>query len=239
MNPAERLHLLVLAAGTGSRAGTTQPKQYQILAGQALVVHTLLALSQVSVVDTLNVVVSPDDESMSPLLQSNPALQGVRICPVGGETRALSVSGGLQALRAQGAQDQDWVLVHDAARCLIQSDWVMALVQACRADAVGGLLAVPLPDTLKVANPEGRVQATLERGGKWLAQTPQMFRLGMLERGLKQSGTAVTDEASAMESLGLQPKLVVGHAMNIKVTYPEDFLLARWVLLARQQEGHG
>ena len=80
---------------------------------------------------------------------------------------------------------------------------------------------------------------TLERGGKWLAQTPQMFRLGMLERGLKQSGTAVTDEASAMESLGLQPKLVVGHAMNIKVTYPEDFLLARWVLLARQQEGHG
>jgi 2-C-methyl-D-erythritol 4-phosphate cytidylyltransferase len=163
----------------------------------------------------------------------------VRVHPVGGATRAASVGAGLEALREDGAHERDWVLVHDAARCLVQADWVHRLIEACRDDPVGGLLAVPLPDTLKQADDAQRVQATLARGDKWLAQTPQMFRLGDLARALRQAGAQVTDEASAIEALGLAPKLVRGSALNVKVTYPEDLQLAEWVLAARSGAPHG
>jgi 2-C-methyl-D-erythritol 4-phosphate cytidylyltransferase len=139
----------------------------------------------------------------------------------------------LRHLHAQGASEADWVMVHDAARCLIEPASVASLMAACRADAVGGLLAQPLADTLK-AERGGRVQATLERSAKWLAQTPQMFRLGVLTEALVQAGDAVTDEASAMEHIGLAPLLVRGSGHNLKVTYPEDFQLARALLAARQ-----
>lgn len=236
MGLTARLHLLVPAAGSGLRAGTALPKQYLPLAGQALVVHTLQALNRVKEIASLNVVVSPGDHRMAELLSGHCGLAGVRVWPVGGLTRAASVMGGLQALREHGADEQDWVLVHDAARCLVQPEWVESLIASCRADGVGGLLAMPLSDTLKQADADQRVQATLARGDKWLAQTPQMFRLGLLERALRQAGAGVTDEASAIEALGLAPVLVRGHAMNFKVTYPEDLALARGVWLARQQE---
>ena len=135
----------------------------------------------------------------------------------------------------QGAERSDWVLVHDAARCLITPELINRLIDACFADPIGGLLALPLPDTLKSSS-EDRVQATVDRAGKWLAQTPQMFRIGDLLDGQYEadaSDITVTDESSLMELQGKAPKLVVGSAQNFKVTYPEDFELAQALLLAR------
>jgi len=131
-----------------------------------------------------------------------------------------------------GAAPEDWVLVHDAARCLITPEQINTLIDACAQDEVGGLLAHKLPDTLK-SEVGGRVAATLDRSDKWLAQTPQMFRIGELVDALQQAGDKVTDESSAMEAMGLHPKLVPGSAQNFKVTYPEDFALAEAVLNAR------
>ena len=136
-----------------------------------------------------------------------------------------------------GASGEDWVLVHDAARCLVASAQVNALIDACLPDAVGGLLALKLPDTLKQqaagAGP-ARVAQTVERSDKWLAQTPQMFRIAALLAALQAAGAAVTDEASAMELAGHSPRLVSGGAQNFKVTYPDDFALAEAVLLQRK-----
>jgi 2-C-methyl-D-erythritol 4-phosphate cytidylyltransferase len=151
------------------------------------------------------VVLSPEDAQFKTFA---PAFTGPRAWTArcGGATRAASVAAGLEALRARGAADDDWVLVHDAARCLLRPEWVQRLIDACREDAVGGLLALPLADTLKQAGPGDRVQATLPRTDKWLAQTPQMFRLGLLQRALAQAGDTVTDEASAIESMGVAPR---------------------------------
>ena len=225
-----RCHALLPCAGSGSRAGAPQPKQYQPVAGQPMVMHTLAALRAVSRIERCVLVVSPGDA-----FWVNPP-EAIEVLPVGGDTRAHSVFNGLGALRASGASDSDWVLVHDAARCLVTSDEVNALIDACLNDPVGGLLALPLPDTLK-AERDGRVAATLDRSDKWLAQTPQMFRLGVLHAALaarERDGFAgITDEASAIELAGLQPRLVKGSARNFKVTYPEDFALAEAVLRSR------
>jgi len=225
-----RCHALVPCAGSGSRAGTAQPKQYQPLAGRLLVQHTLAALGAVARIDRLLVVVAPGDDT---LRQPGARWQ---LADCGGATRAESVWNGLDHLLASGAAPQDWVLVHDAARCLLTPALVDALIDACLPDAVGGLLALPLPDTLKRAQ-DGRVAATVERADKWLAQTPQMFRIGALRAALAPhaaSGFAgITDEASAIEAAGLRPLLVRGSAHNIKVTYPEDFALAEAVLRHR------
>ena len=129
------------------------------------------------------------------------------------------------------------MLVHDAARCLITPAQISNLIEACETDSVGGLLAHRLADTLKCAL-DGRVTSTLQRSDKWLAQTPQMFRIDLLRRALAQAGPAVTDESSAMESIGLRPLLVSGSAQNFKVTYPEDFALAQALLEARAAGGH-
>ena len=225
-----RCHALVPCAGSGSRAGTAQPKQYQPLAGRPLVQHTLAALGAVARIDRLLVVVAPGDDT---LRQPGARWQ---LADCGGATRAESVCNGLDHLLASGAAPQDWVLVHHAARCLLTPALVDALIDACLPDAVGGLLALPLPDTLKRAQ-DGRVAATVERADKWLAQTPQMFRIGALRAALAPhaaSGFAgITDEASAMEAAGQRPLLVRGSAQNVKITYPEDFALAQAVLQAR------
>ena len=225
-----RCHALVPCAGSGSRAGTAQPKQYQPLAGRPLVQHTLAALGAVARIDRLLVVVAPGDDT---LRQPGARWQ---LADCGGATRAESVCNGLDHLLASGAAPRDWVLVHDAARCLLTPALVDALIDACLPDAVGGLLALPLPDTLK-AEAGGRVEATIDRSHKWLAQTPQMFRIGALQRAYAAhaaSGFAgLTDEASAIEATGAQPLLVRGSAQNIKVTYPEDFALAEAVLRGR------
>ena len=224
---AARLFALIPCAGSGSRAGTAQPKQYQVIAGQPMVLHTLAAFSGVARLTGCLVVVAPSDSVL------NVDDQRTVVVPCGGATRAESVLNGLEHLLAHGVRAQDWELVHDAARCLVTPAQINALIDACQGDAVGGLLALPLADTLKNAQGE-RVSGTVDRADKWLAQTPQMFRVGALSvalrRALAVAGAGITDESSAMEVLGHQPMLVRGSAHNFKVTYPEDFALAEAIL---------
>ena len=218
------------------RAGASGPKQYASLAGRTVVAHTLAALMAVPRLAATLVVLAPQDDAFefhAPRF-AGPAAWVARC---GGQTRAASVAAGLQALRERGAQDSDWVLVHDAARCLLQPAWVDRLIDACLPDAVGGLLALPVADTLKTVDAQtGRIGATLQRADKWLAQTPQMFRLGLLLRALAAAAAAgreVTDEASAVEGLGLAPRAVLGDHENLKLTWPADFALASRLLETR------
>lgn len=228
-----RFFALIPCAGNGSRAGAGGPKQYRALYGRAMVGHTLEAFRALG--DTLAglwVVISADDDAFAKACPGFNRPNEV-LLRAGGATRAATVLNGLKHMLAGAADPLDWVLVHDAARCLITPAQVTALVDACRDDAVGGLLAQPLPDTLK-SGASGRVLATIERSDKWLAQTPQMFRIGALAAALESAGDAVTDESSAMEASGLAPRLVPGSAQNFKVTYPEDFALAEAILASRQ-----
>ena len=238
--PEPRFYALVPCAGTGSRAGSVGPKQYAAVAGRPLVAHTLAALAQVGRLAATLLVLAPDDARFEAEV---PGFAGARawVARVGGTSRAQTVANGLQTLRERGAQDVDWVLVHDAARCLLRPAWVDRLVDACAADAVGGLLALPLADTLKAefagelaGESAGRVFATITRQGKWAAQTPQMFRLGLLESALRRADGSVTDEASAVQALGHRPLLVPGELENFKVTWPADFLLAERLLQTRE-----
>jgi 2-C-methyl-D-erythritol 4-phosphate cytidylyltransferase len=228
-----RCYALLPCAGVGSRSGAAVPKQYVEVAGQPMVAHTLAALGAVPRLAAALVVLSSDDDRFEALL---PGFEGERgwVCRRGGATRADTVAGGLAELLERGARPDDWVLVHDAARCLVRPEWVDRLIDACLADAVGGLLALPVADTLKRAE-GGRVAETLPRADKWAAQTPQMFRIGMLRDALQRAGSAVTDDASAIELAGHRPLLVEGDAANLKVTWPSDFILAERVLAARQR----
>ena len=219
-----RLWALIPCAGSGSRAGSVGPKQYQMLAGQPLVMHTLAAFDGVTRLHRVALILAVGDTALDHLNAQ------YLIANNGGATRAETVFNGLNFLLGQGAEPGDWVLVHDAARCLVTPAQIDALIDACQADTVGGLLAHRLADTLK-AEKDGRVAATVARGDKWLAQTPQMFRIGMLRQALQAAGPQVTDESSAMEAMGWQPLLVPGSARNFKVTYPEDFALAEALLL--------
>ncbi len=228
-----RFFALIPCAGQGSRAASPGglAKQYQVIAGQAMVLHTLAAFAALERLSRLSgtlVVVAPGDTFLE-------ALPGCsfEVAACGGASRAESVRNGLAALLGSGAQPGDWVLVHDAARCLVTPAQINQLIDACEHDAVGGLLAHKLPDTLK-SETGGRVVGTLDRSDKWLAQTPQMFRIGTLMQALDAAGDSVTDESGAMEALGLAPKLVAGSAQNFKVTYPEDFALAESILLSRR-----
>ncbi|MET0382397.1 MAG: 2-C-methyl-D-erythritol 4-phosphate cytidylyltransferase [Burkholderiaceae bacterium] len=236
-----RCYALVPCAGAGARAQAGVPKQYASLGGRALVLWTLEALARVGELDATLVVLARDDRRFAALGAEGDA-EAAGACwtaCVGGRTRADTVAAGLAELLARGARQDDWALVHDAARCLVRPDAVRRLIDECRADAVGGLLALPVADTLKRAGVEGapRVAATVPRDAMWAAQTPQMFRIGplreALRRGLARPDSAITDEAGAMEAMGWPPKLVRGDADNLKVTYPEDFALAERLLRTR------
>ena len=228
-----RLYALVPCAGVGERAGTAGPKQYETLAGSTVVGHTLGALAQVRRLHQVLVMLSPTDARFDTLLPSFAGWVDRR----GGATRAATVAAGLDVLLERGARVTDWVLVHDAARCLIRAEAVDALIDACLDDVVGGLLALPVADTLKRAAPgTDRVGATVERAQMWQAQTPQRFRIGMLQDALASAaalGALVTDEASAIEALGHAPRLVRGDLENLKVTFPPDFALAERLLRSR------
>lgn len=247
--PGERIWAVVPCGGSGSRAGGTVPKQYRAVAGLPVVAHTVQALARVPAVAGLILAVAPGDEWLTGPLEGVPAngLGGLpaisaraagwlRALPVAGATRAHTVYNGLQAWRSLGAGERDWVLVHDAARCLATAEQITTLIDACHADPVGGLLALKLPDTLK-QGAHNRASATVPREDKWLAQTPQMFRLGELlfamEAARRTDFAHITDEASAMELQGQMPLLVPGSADNFKVTYPADFALAQAVIRSR------
>lgn len=210
--------------------GADRPKQYLALNGRPVLWHTLAALLRVAAIERVVVVLAPDDECWGEHEWDFPP-DRLEVLRVGGNSRAQSVANALQALSGTlGAED--WVLVHDAARACIDPALVACLIEQLAGDPVGGLLAVPLADTLKRADAQGRVAQTLPREGLWQAQTPQMFRYGLLSRAL-DACLAVTDEAGAIEALGLQPRLVPGEIANLKLTYPQDLLLAARILHSR------
>lgn len=222
---------LVPAAGAGSRMGAQQPKQYLPLLGQPLIRHTLRALCQAPVIERVFVVLSVGDQEWD---RHDWSGLGPKLTPLycGGASRADSVLNGLRSMLPH-VSPTDWVLVHDAARPCLAPWHIDALTRALAGDEVGGLLAVPVADTLKRADSHGHAIETVPRDSLWQAQTPQMFRFLMLKRAM-ESARRVTDEASAIEAAGLRPHLVPGDATNLKVTYPLDLHLAEWILQHRE-----
>lgn len=218
-------HALVPAAGFGARMGSELPKQYLPLAGKPMIAHALETLCACAELSTVFVVLSPGDTHFHTYDWSR---FGDKLQPLycGGETRAESVANGLLASEVE---PDDWMLVHDAARPCLTQALVSKMIAELRDDAVGGILAVPVADTLKRADANHRIDATEPREGLWQAQTPQMFRAGLLMQALQQC-RSVTDEASAIEALDLQPKLVASDSSNFKVTYPQDIKLAELLL---------
>ena len=230
-----RLFAIVPAAGRGERFGGRRPKQYVALLGRPVLSWSLGALLAVRSVRAVIVALSEGDRRFARLPEARDPR--VRTCR-GGARRELSVANALEALGDE-ARDEDWVMVHDAARpCLRPSD-VRRLLATLRHDPVGGLLAVPLGDTLKAAGADGRCDRTVPREGLWRALTPQMFRYGVLRAAFAQPGAlAATDEAQAVEALAAtgacsRPWLVTGSTLNIKVTYPGDLALAAAILAAQ------
>lgn len=209
-----------------------EAKQFVALLGVPMVAHTLAALAGVARLARIVVVVAPDDAEFSRRATLPDSRFEVARC--GGASRAASVAAGLAELKSGGADAGDWVLVHDAARCLVRAAWIDALIDACRDDEVGGLLACPVADTLKRAH-AGRAAGTVPREHLWQAQTPQMFRLGVLAGALAKAGDSVTDEAGAIEAIGLAPRLVAAPTENFKITHAADFEVAAAILEGRRR----
>ncbi len=230
MRHAVRYFGLIPAAGVGARVGAASgPKQYLPLGPKTMLEHAVEAMLADARVERVFVVVAPADARWPSLPVDR---ERVEFLPVGGPTRAESVRNGLVAVAGRCADD-DRVLVHDAARPCLAPAQLGALIDAVGADDDGGLLAVPLTDTVKRAS-EGQVSMTLDRSSLWCAQTPQLFRVGSLRAALSAGSLAdVTDEASAMERAGHAPRLVPGVTSNLKVTTPEDLVLAGAVLKAQ------
>ena len=227
---SERFFGLVPAAGAGERMGQATPKQYLSLLGRPMLYHSVNALLASDRIDIVFVVLAQADQEF----KRHPWGEfGERVAPLycGGATRHDSVLNGLVAASSMVEPD-DWILVHDAARpCLAQRE-LQRMLDALAMDEVGGILGVPLADTLKRADSAGRIQATEAREHLWQAQTPQMFRHGLLLEALGRTAK-LTDEAGAVEALGLKPRLVQGSTANLKVTYPEDLQLAQAILTSR------
>jgi 2-C-methyl-D-erythritol 4-phosphate cytidylyltransferase len=218
---------LVPAAGSGTRFGNAGPKQYSPLAGKPMLHHSIARLLAAPEVEIVFVVLPPADREFR---EHDWSAFGERLAPLycGGASRRDSVLNGLVAC-ASAVDPNDWMLVHDAVRpCLGKAD-LRRLIDEAGTDEVGGILAVPVADTLKRSDDEHRVVATEAREGLWQAQTPQMFRHGMLLRALRDA-EHVTDDASAVEALGYKPKLVQGSTKNLKVTFPADLEIASGIL---------
>jgi 2-C-methyl-D-erythritol 4-phosphate cytidylyltransferase len=226
-----RYSALVPAAGGGSRIGGHTPKQYLKVGGHPLLYYALRQLAGHPRISQVFVVLAPGDTLFR---QECGDEFGAKVQPLycGGETRSASVYNGLLAARDALGGD-DWVLVHDAARPCVSAAAIDRLIVEVGEDDAGGLLAVPLADTLKRADGDARVISTERREALWQAQTPQLFRFGFLVEALRRCGPdAVTDEAGAVERIGLKPRLVMGELRNLKVTYPEDLALAALLLEA-------
>ncbi len=228
-----KAYALLPAAGSGSRMGVTLPKQYLEIAGQPLLYHAVAAMARHPRIEQAFVVLAPGDTRF-PAGGWRELRAKVTPLYCGGATRAASVFNGLLAAR-DAIAGSDWVLVHDAARPCLGREELDRLFGEIESEETGGLLAVPVADTLKRANRDARVAGTEPRDNLWLAQTPQMFRYRVLIEALRAADPAsVTDEARAIEALGLKPRLVMGDTRNIKVTYPEDLALAELILQSRQ-----
>lgn len=219
--------VLIPAAGSGSRFGGERPKQYALLAGKPVLQHTLDALAANARIGRIAVVLSPQDRDFDGLIRPGTQTVAYR---VGGASRAETVANGLNALLADGLDENEVLLVHDAARCCLPQSALNRLLDAA-GHPDGAILAVPVADTLKRADNGGAVAATVCRDGLWQAQTPQLFQAALLRRALTAADLSqVTDEASAVEMLGRRPLLVEGDSRNLKLTRPADAALAAWLL---------
>ncbi len=221
---------LIPAAGVGARFGAGKPKQYVQIHGQSVLQHTLNVFLAHPQIDYIAVILSPDDETLQTASSNK-----VGLFKCGGDSRAETVRNGVNALLHSGlAAADDNILVHDAARCCLPAEALSRLIDAAGNQAQGGILAVPVADTLKRADAHGRIETTVPRAGLWQAQTPQLFQTALLQRALAAEDlSAVTDEASAVEALGIQPLLVAGDSRNLKLTLPQDEHIVR-LLLAEQ-----
>ena len=228
-------HLIIPAAGAGSRMGDVLPKQYLRLAGKPMIAHTIQVFFNHPRIASIHLALNPADEFWRSLtLESASKL---KLHYTGGESRAATV---LNTLNAIDVAADDWVLVHDAARPGLTHQMLDRLLSELEHDPVGGLLALPLADTLKQSDAFNHVAKTIPRAQLWQAQTPQMFRYGLLKQALTSYNGQSTDEAEAVEALGLQPKLVQGELRNLKVTYPQDLTLLEALLLSeKHQETRG
>jgi 2-C-methyl-D-erythritol 4-phosphate cytidylyltransferase len=228
-----RLFGLIPAAGSGARFGAAVPKQYVEIAGYPMLVHAVRALAAHPDIEVVFVVLAIDDQRFAKI---DWTAFGSRVAPLycGGPTRRASVHNGLIAT-ADTIDPDDWVLVHDAARPCLDPEALARLIDTVAGDSVGGILAVPVADTLKRAGDDGRVVGTEPRAGLWQAQTPQMFRHGVLLQALGAAGE-VTDEAAAVESIGLAPRLVTGSTRNLKVTFPEEVAVAAALLADEERK---
>jgi 2-C-methyl-D-erythritol 4-phosphate cytidylyltransferase len=226
----ERLWVVIPAAGAGQRMSSSLPKQYLRLRERTVLEWSLAPFLARADVSGIVVAIAGDDQHFVSL----PSAKDRRVSTaLGGNERSDSVLNGLMALTNAGAAHDDWVLVHDAARPCLHPDDVTKLISAVSEDAVGGLLATPMADTLKVGDGR-RVVATPSRENVWRALTPQMFRVGMLRHALEaRSGGTFTDESAAIEAQGQKPLLVIGRADNIKITLPADLPQAEAILAAR------
>jgi 2-C-methyl-D-erythritol 4-phosphate cytidylyltransferase len=221
-------YALVPAAGFGARMGHELPKQYLPIAGRPMIYHALKTLCDCEEIERVFVVLSPDD-ALFHAYDWRDLGDKLQALYCGGEMRADTV---LNGLIASELEPDDWVLVHDAARPCLAKAHLQKLIDELKDDEVGGILAVPVADTLKRADDKQRVLRTEDRAGLWHAQTPQMFRAGLLTLALERC-KSVTDEASAIEAMGLNPRLVLGDPSNFKVTYPQDLRLAELLLKER------
>jgi 2-C-methyl-D-erythritol 4-phosphate cytidylyltransferase len=232
-----RYFALIPAAGSGTRLGADTPKQYLAVAGKSLLAHAAATLLAESRIMKTFVVVSPEDPYAERIATMH-GLEAALVLPCGGTTRAETVLNGLREMERHGVLDNDWVLVHDAARPCLSAASLQRLIDEIGADVVGGLLAVPVSDTLKRGDEYQRVMATEPRAGLWQAQTPQMFRAGTLRNALQNTTLEnIADEASAIEAAGMRPKLVMGDRSNIKVTYTDDLAFVEWLLAQRSGQG--
>ncbi len=217
-----RFHIVIPAAGIGNRMETAIPKQYLPISGKPMISYSIQTFFASPRIASIHLALSPEDYFWRNLeLAANSRLQ---LHYTGGETRAQTVLNTLYAMKSQVDVD-DWILVHDAARPGLTLALLDTLLDSLENDAVGGLLALPLADTLKQSNADDRVKTTIPRDGLWQAQTPQMFRYRLLTNALENFDGVPTDEAQAIESLGFEPKLVTGSLRNMKVTYPQDMAL--------------
>jgi 2-C-methyl-D-erythritol 4-phosphate cytidylyltransferase len=230
---------VIPAAGSGSRMGNSLPKQYLPLAGRPMIYHAVHTLCISPEITSVFVILSPEDREWSKHDWSEFSSKLI-VFNCGGETRAMSILNGLKAASEESFIDNDdWVMVHDAARPCLSEELLKKLLDELSDDAVGGLLAVPLSDTLKRGGTNNRVQKTEPRKNLWQAQTPQMFRYKLLLDALcKPDSLIMTDDASAVEALGSCPKLVLGDVSNIKITYPKDLVLAELILRAQKGENY-
>lgn len=220
---------LIPAAGSGSRFGAAKPKQYLEIGGKTVLQHTLDIFLAHPQIHYTAVILAPADHIFQTVSSKR-----LGIFRVGGASRAQTVRNGLHALTAQGiAAPHDNILVHDAARCCLPPEALTRLIEAAGGTPEGGILAMPVADTLKRSDGANRVAATVPRTALWQAQTPQLFQTALLLRAFCAADSdGFTDEASAVEALGIRPRLVEGDARNLKLTLPQDETLVRLLLAA-------